>query len=392
MSDFRRWWRLDVLGVLTVLVYGTWFYGFGVLFKDLGAAHGVSAGTLGITYGAANLLAGIGTLATGRRLDTFGPGAVLGFVGPLGAVLYVASANFVGTGFLVLYACGGGLMGAAGFYSFTQPLAVRVSGAEPARSITRLTIWGALSSPIMIPLTEALRSQFGWQVAVRVPGILTAAAFAVCAVIAQPRIAATAVSRSLWVALMVAVRTPHIRRFATSAFLAGIAASTLLVYQLPTMIWAGATAGVAAGLASGRGLLQLAGRLPLVSAIQRWGAPRLMLTARSLVGAAAIVLMWSGSLWVGIVYVAIAGIAIGALSALDGIVARTVIGDENLGTVMAGVGLVATLGGSFGPVIGGVLRDQFDTPAATMALVVAAAWLSVLVLASLRLQRESIPD
>ena len=72
--------------------------------------------------------------------------------------------------------------------------------------------------------------------------------------------------------------------------------------------------------------------------------------------------------------------------------ARTVIGDENFGTVMGGVGLVATLGGSFGPVIGGVLRDQFDTPAATMALVVAAAWLSVLVLASLRLQRESIPD
>jgi len=158
------------------------------------------------------------------------------------------------------------------------------------------------------------------------------------------------------------------------------------------MIWAGATTSVAAGLASGRGLLQLAGRLPLVAAIQRWGAPRLMLTARSLVGAAAIVLMWSGSLWVGIVYVAIAGVAIGALSALDGIVARTVIGDENFGTVMAGVGLVATLGGSFGPVVGGVLRDQFGIPAATMALVVAAAWLSVLVLASLRLQRESIPD
>jgi len=392
VSDFRRWWRLDVPGVLTVVVYGTWFYGFGVLFKDLGAAHGVSAGTLGITYGAANLLAGIGTLATGRRLDTLGPGAVLGFVGPLGAALYVASASFVGTGFLVLYACGGGLMGAAGFYSFTQPLAVRVSAAEPARSITRLTIWGALSSPIMIPVTEALRSQFGWQVAVRVPGVLTAAAFAVCAVIAQPRVAAVTVSRSLRFALAVAVRTPHIRRFATSAFLAGIAASTLLVYQLPTMIWAGATAGVAAGLASGRGLLQLAGRLPLVAAIQRWGAPRLMLTARSLVGAAAIVLMWSGSLWVRIVYVAIAGVAIGALSALDGIVARTVIGDENFGTVMAGVGLIATLGGSFGPVVGGELRDQFGTPAATMALVVAAAWLSVLVLASLRLQCELTPD
>jgi len=104
-----------VLGVLTVLVYGTWFYGFGVLFKDLGVAHGISAGTLGITYGAANLLDGIGTLATGRRLDTLGPCAVLGFVGPLGAALYVASASFVGTGFLVLYACGGGLMGAAGF-------------------------------------------------------------------------------------------------------------------------------------------------------------------------------------------------------------------------------------------------------------------------------------
>ena len=99
---------LNALGFLTVVAYGTWFYGFGVLFEDLASFHGVSAGTLGIAFGLANLISGVGAVATGRRLDVFGPRAVLGIVGPFGAVLYGASSFFTGTTFLVTYALGGG--------------------------------------------------------------------------------------------------------------------------------------------------------------------------------------------------------------------------------------------------------------------------------------------
>ena len=380
-----RWLRLDALGILTIVVYGTWFYGFGVLFEELTFVHRVSFGTLGLTYGAANLLAGAGAIATGRRLDTIGPRAVLGVIGPIGACVYAASASFSGTTFLVMYALGGGVMGACGFYSFTQPLAVRTVDTDAARAITRLTIWGALSSPIMIPLTEALRSRFGWESAIRFPALVTAAAFVACAALCVPRTASARATSTLGGAFRVAARDWRLRRFTLAAFLSGVAASTLLVYQVPTMTWAGTTTSVAAGLASARGLMQLAGRLPLVAAMRQFGAPRLMIAARMLLGVAALLLLGSGRWAIAVLYVAIAGITIGALSALDGVVARSVIGSENFGAIMGGVGLVSTLGGSIGPILGGQLRDAFNTPAASMVLVTVSAWSATFVFASLRL-------
>jgi hypothetical protein len=376
--------RLDALGVLTILAYGTWFYGFGVLFDDLLDAHSLTEGSLALAYGAASLVAGIGAITTGRQLDKANPRIALGVVGPLGTALYFASAGLSGTAFLVTYAAGGGLIGAAGFYAFTQPLAVRLGTADPSRSITRLTIWGALSSPIMIPATEWLRSQQGWQTAIRVPAIATFAAFAICALVCSPRGSQPGAAGSLLQALRSAAKRHEVRRFAIAALLSSGAASSLLVYQVPTMTWAGLSTGVAAGFASARGLLQLAGRLPLVAAIERWGALELMLAARVVLGLAAVVLLTSGMLPLATLYVVLAGISIGALSALDGIVARRVIGDQDFGAVMGAVGLVATIGGSLSPIIAGVLRFTSGTPVAPMLLTAVFAWSAVLVLFTLR--------
>ena len=38
-------WPVDVLGVLTIAVYGSWYYGFGVLIDDIGA--GLDVGSRG---------------------------------------------------------------------------------------------------------------------------------------------------------------------------------------------------------------------------------------------------------------------------------------------------------------------------------------------------------
>lgn len=73
----------------------------------------MSASTLGLTFGLAHLISGMGAVATGRRLDVFGPRAVLGIIGPLGALIYGASSFATGPTFLVMYSLGGGLMGSA---------------------------------------------------------------------------------------------------------------------------------------------------------------------------------------------------------------------------------------------------------------------------------------
>lgn len=364
---------LNALGFLTVVAYGTWFYGFGVLFSTLSSFHNVSASTLGVTYGVANLISGVGAVATGRRLDVFGPRAVLGVIGPLGAIIYGASSFASGTTFLATYALGGGLIGAAGFYSFTQPLAVRVAKTDAARAITRLTIWGAFSSPIMIPLTEILRANYGWQTAVRLPAVLTAIAFLVAAAVCRVELVKNEEPPSLFASLRRALGDIRLRLFAAAAFLSSVAVSTLLVFQVPTMTWAGASAGTAALLASLRGLMQLAGRIPLLAAINRYTASRLIVIARVLLGISALFLLGSGNITLALIYIVLAGVTIGALSALDGVVAREIVQPQVFGTVMGGIGLVATLGGSLGPIFAGWLRDIFDSPVAPMLIVLLAA-------------------
>lgn len=370
---------LNALGFLTVVAYGTWFYGFGVLFEDLASFHGVSAGTLGIAFGLANLISGVGAVATGRRLDVFGPRAVLGIVGPFGAVLYGTSSFFTGTTFLVTYALGGGLIGAAGFYSFTQPLVVRVAKTDATRAITRLTIWGAFSSPIMIPLTEVLRANYSWQTAVRLPAALTAISFLIAAAVCRVEATKNASPSTLIASLRGALGSAQLRLFAIAEFFSSVAVSTLLVYQVPTMTRAGVSTTMAASLASGRGLMQLAGRIPLISAINRFTASKLMIVARILLGVSALFLLLSGNVVMALIYIVLAGVTIGALSALDGVVAREIVRPEVFGTVMGGIGLVATLGGSFGPIFSGWLRDRFDSPVAPMMIVLFSAGIAAII-------------
>ena len=360
---------LHSLGVLTVLAYGTWFYGFGVLFTDLSDFHGVSASTLGVTFGIAQLLSGVGAVATGRRLDVFGPRAVLGIIGPVGATIYFASSYASGTMFLALYSLGGGLIGASGFYSFTQPLAVRVASTDSTRAITRLTIWGALSSPIMIPLTEVLRTNYGWQTAVRLPAVLTMISFFVAATLCRVEISPTEKPLALLTSLRSALGNSRLRLFTLGAFLSSIAVSTLLVFQLPTMTAAGVSTATAALLASARGFMQLAGRIPLVSAINKFTAPRLIIVARFTLGISALFLLGSGNIAFAVLYIVFAGITIGALSALVGVAARGMVQPEVFGTVMGGIGLITTLGGALGPIFAGWLKTTFDSSIAPVTIV-----------------------
>ena len=364
---------LNALGFLTVVAYGTWFYGFGVLFTNLSSFHGVSASTLGITFGVANLISGVGAVATGRRLDVFGPQTVLGVVGPLGAIVYGASSFATGTTFLATYALGGGLIGAAGFYSFTQPLAVRLAKIDAARAITRLTIWGAFSAPIMIPLTVILRANYGWQTAVRIPAVITAISFLLAAAVCRVDVTNSEMRPSLIASLRIALSDVRLKLFATAAFLSSVAVSTLLVFQVPTMTWAGVSTATAAALASLRGLMQLAGRIPLLSTINRFTAPRLIVFSNFVLGISALFLLGSGNIALALIYIVLAGVTIGALSALDGVVAREVVQPKVFGTVMGGIGLIATLGGSLGPIFAGWLRDRFDSPVAPMLIVLVAA-------------------
>jgi sugar phosphate permease len=127
--------------------------------------------------------------------------------------------------------------------------------------------------------------------------------------------------------------------------------------------------------------MQLAGRIPLLAAINRYTAPKLIVIARVLLGFSALFLLGSGNIALALIYIVLAGVTIGALSALDGVVARDIVQPEVFGTVMGGIGLVATLGGSLGPFFAGWLRDLFDSPVAPMLIVLFAACSAAIIFA-----------
>jgi len=66
------WAGIVTLGMLTITTYGSWFYGFGVLIGPIGDDMGWSTTTLGLTYGSAMVLSGLGAFVGGRMLDRFG--------------------------------------------------------------------------------------------------------------------------------------------------------------------------------------------------------------------------------------------------------------------------------------------------------------------------------
>jgi MFS family permease len=177
--------------------------------------------------------------------------------------------------------------------------------------------------------------------------------------------------------------------FTIGAFLSSIAVSTLLVFQVPTMTAAGVSTATAALLASVRGLMQLAGRIPLVSAIEKFTAPRLIIVSRFTLGISALFLLGSGNITFAILYIVFAGITIGALSALDGVAARGIVKPEVFGTVMGGIGLITTLGGALGPIFAGWLKTAFDSSIAPITIVFITACSAAIVFS---LQPSSEPQ
>lgn len=355
MALFSPVRKIDVLGLLTIAAYGSWFYGFGVLAGDISRDLGVGLGSLGVVFGLTTLAGGCGAIGVGRLLDRRGPDVILRVIGPFGALLYIAL-PFVQSALLFcsLHVVCGGLISASAFYSFTQPIAMRIRPDEPMRAVTRLTIWGALASPIAIPLTEAARRTLTWRGAMRVSGIVLVCAFVMSAWALRGHIRTPRRSQAGLRDVIRSITTSaFLRSYAASGFFASMSVAALLVFQVPVMKWAGLSATAAASFAGARGLLQLIGRLPLLFFVTRFGAWRVQQMCKFAVILGAVALWLAGSTIFASVYVVIVGASAGALSALDGMVGHEVLPAENFATTIALLGFVATLGSALGPILAG---------------------------------------
>jgi MFS family permease len=349
---------IAVLGVLTIIAYGACYYAYGVLIGPIGADTRWPDAALGAIFSATLAITGAGGMVAGRVLDRRGPRPVFLLAGIAGAgAMLLASVQGALLPFALAYAGGCGLVGALGFYHITQAVAARTAPAAPARAIIWLTLFGAFSSPVYLPLTAWLAESAGWRGAIRVEAGTVGLAFLLASVLikkpgrSQPGPSAGrpgAVLRVAW-------RSPLVRAWLATTVIGGAAVNALIVYQVPVTTRAGLPLALAAAVAGFRGLAQLAGRLPLTTLTSKLGARTTLALAYTLAAAVTLLLFAGGALTPVLVLSLLAGAAIGAVYTLQGVYACELIDPRHLGTLLGIAQAAFAAGGALGPLTVGAL-------------------------------------
>jgi MFS family permease len=349
---------IAVLGVLTIIGYGACYYAYGVLIGPISADTRWPDAALGAVFSATLVITGAGGIVAGRVLDARGPRPIFLVAGIAGAgAMLLASAQDALLPFAIAYAGGCGLVGALGFYHITQAVAARSAPAAPARAIIWLTLFGALSSPVYLPLTAWLTQTAGWRGAIRIEAVTVGVAFLLAAVLiknpgrsrpGEPADRRAGVLRAAW-------RSPLVRAWLAATLTGGAAVNALIIYQVPVTTRAGLPLGIAAAVAGFRGLAQLAGRLPLTALTTKLGTRTTLVLAYTLAAAATLLLLAGGALAPVLVLSLLAGAAIGAVYTLQGVYAHELIDPGQLGTLLGLAQAVFTAGGALGPLTAGAL-------------------------------------
>lgn len=346
--------QVGVLGVITIAVYGSWYYAFSVLLDPIIDETGWSEPVLASVFGASVLLGGVASVGGGWLLDRLGSRLVFAMAAGIGLVSFLVAASAASALlFGVAAAIGGGAFSALGFYHITQTVAVRISPGSSTRAIAVVTVWGAFASAIYMPAAALLVGPFGWRATLVVVSISAVLAFVVGAVLIDTRTAKMPAGLHIFSELRISLGNPTARAFMVSQAVVGIAIGVILVYQVPAMTSAGLPLAAASFWAGFRGFAQLLGRLPLMPLVHRLGVVRALRVSYLAIGAGAIALAFAGTPLLAAVYALVAGFGVGAASPLIGMLTRDVFGASSLGTAMGMISLVFLVVGSIGPPLAG---------------------------------------
>lgn len=359
-----------MLGLITIAVYGSWFYSFGVLLDPIIADTGWSEPAVAAAFSSSSLVAGFGSLVGGWFLDRWGSRLVFAAAAALGGGALLGAANAsTPASFALAGAVGGGVLASLGFYHVTQTAAVRISpGGSGDRAIAVLTIWGAFASVIYIPLTAWLVTHIDWRLTLAVLAVSTGIALFLGSVMIDTRRREVSERPPVLRDVGRAVRTGRAVRFMSSQALSGIGVGTILVYQVPAMTAAGLALAAASFWAGFRGFAQLGGRLPLMVLVRRLGVANSLRLAYVAIAVGSLALAFSGNQILAAVYAVVAGFGIGAASPLVGMHSKNVFGESSLGTAMGLVSLVFLLANSVGPVAAAWVAESTGSRAIPVAV------------------------
>lgn len=388
---------IALLGLVTIVAYGSWYYAFGVLLDPIRIDTGWSEAALAASFSVGIVAVGLGAIVGGRLLDRLGSRVVL-LIGGIGGGTALLATSYAGSAitFAIASAAAMGFLGSFGFYHATMTAAVRVNPGNPTKAIATLTIWGAFASVIYLPTTAALVARLDWRDTVRILGLVVLGVFIVAAAIlpsgrtelssgengtadpkapvdpgAQPALQSERPTIRQVLAATVAGRER--RAFTAAVALGGVAMSTVLVYQVPTMTAVGLPLGTAATMAGVRGFSQTGGRIPLTRIINRIGTSGALVMAFLAMTVGGGLLAFSSTIPVALAFAVLTGFGIGAYSPLQGIKAQELFERDTLGATMGAYSTIMMLSGAAGPAVAGILADATGDRRVVALIIVGSA-------------------
>ncbi len=369
---YYGWVLMVVLGITTIISYGTSQYLFGILVVPISTSlHWDRAGISG-AYAVGLIVAGVLGVPVGRLLDRWGARLLMS-VGSLVAALSLMGMAQIQAlwQFYALWSGGLGIATALTLYPVTFTVVANWFVRKRGLALAVVTLIGGLSSPICIPLTGALVANIGWRETLIVLGgaqLLLALPLHAFLVRRYPEDLGLApdgehsqtihtTSLLPGASLQDALRSSVFWMLTASLSLVVLGNTVIFVHQVAFLIARGYDPVLAATLYGALGLVSLPGRYVFNVLSVRMSAQRLL--AISILGQAAgiaVLVLAPSLLWV-LLYVLLYGTAYGAFSPLRASVMADHFGRRAYGSITAIQGVPIAICGGLGPIGAGWLYD-----------------------------------
>lgn len=361
-----------VLGITTIISYGTTQYLFGVLVVPLDATFGWGRANISGAYSLGLILAGLLGLPTGRLVDRRGARLLMSGGSVLAALALFGLARVEALWqFYLLWSGGLGLAMALTLYPVTFTVVANWFVRKRGKALAVLTLVGGLSSPICIPLAGALVAHVGWRDTLVVLGLaqlliaLPLHAFLLrrhpedlgLSPDGEPTLPIRAHAPLPGTTLSQALGSPVFWMLTASLALVMLGSTVVFVHQVAFMISRGTDAVLAATLSGMLGLASLPGRYVFNMLSSRISAQKLLMLSVVVQAAGIIVLVQASSLGWLILYVVIYGSAYRAFSPLRASVMADHFGRRAYGAITAVQGITVAVCAGLGPLAAGWLYD-----------------------------------
>ena len=358
-APFYGWVLMVVLGITTIISYGTTQYLFGVLIVPLDATFGWGRASISGAYALGLIVAGLLGVPIGSLVDRWGARLLMSAGSALAALALfgLARVNTLGQ-FYLLWSGGLGLAMALTLYPVTFTVVANWFVRKRGKALAVLTLVGGLSSPICIPIAGALVAHTGWRSILIVLGLAQLAiALPLHAFFLRRHPEDLGLSPDMEPALSVQAHAPLpgatfsealgrtvFWMLTASIALMMLGSAVVFVHQVAFMISSGTDAILAATLSGMLGLASLPGRYVFNVLSSRISAQKLLASSLG---------------WL-ILYVVIYGCSYGAFSPLRASVMADHFGRRAYGAITAVQGIPVAVCAGLGPLAAGWLYDGLN--------------------------------